>query len=84
MVTYNLLLLIRLVKLVPVKLDDCFMPAILMQTLYIDIFGKGLEYGFRQMVDVINGKNVFQGEHQTYENVREKIHREEYSYKIDI
>lgn len=73
-----------LVKLVPVKLDDCLMPAILMQTLYIDIFGKGLEYGFRQMVDVINGKNVFQEEYQTYENMRAKIHQGEYSYKIDI
>ena len=73
-----------LVKLIPVKLDDCLMPAILMQTLYIDIFGKGLEYGFRQMVDVINGKNVFQGEYQTYENIRARIHRGEYSYKIDI
>ena len=34
-------------KLIPVKLDDCLMPAILMQNLYIDIFGKGLEFGFR-------------------------------------
>ena len=73
-----------LVKLVPVKLDDCLMPAILMQTLYIDIFGKGLEFGFRQMVDVINNKNVFRKEFQTYENMRAKIHRGEYSYKIDI
>ncbi len=73
-----------LVKLIPVKLDDCMMPAILMQTLYIDIFGKGLEFGFRQMVDVINGENVFQGEYQTYENLRAKIHCEEYGYIIDI
>src|SRR5579872_2215754 len=25
-------------QLIPVKLDDCFMPAVLLQTLYIDIF----------------------------------------------
>lgn len=58
------------VKLIPVKLDDCLMPAILMQSLYIDIYGKGLEFGFRQMVDVINNKNTFTLTQQTYENVR--------------
>ena len=30
-------------KLIPVKIDDCLMPDILLQTLYVDIFGKGLE-----------------------------------------
>ncbi len=57
-------------QLIPVKLDDCFMPAVLLQTLYIDIFGSGLEYGLRQMVDVINKKNALKLVGQTYENVR--------------
>jgi len=57
-------------QLIPVKLDDCMMPAILLQTLYIDIFGSGLEYGIRQMVDVINRKNTLKLIEQTYENVR--------------
>lgn len=61
------------VKLIPVKLDDCLMPAILLQNLYIDIYGKGLEFGFRQIVDVINNQNTFQEQFQTYENVRGKI-----------
>lgn len=73
-----------MVKLVPVKLDDCLMPTILMQTLYIDIYGKGLEYGFRQIVDVINNNNVFQKEFQTYENLRAKIKAKGNSYKIEI
>jgi hypothetical protein len=59
------------VKLIPVKLDDCLMPAILMQTIYIDIYGKGFDYGLRQIIDIVNKKNVFNtGEIQTYENVR--------------
>ena len=58
------------VKLIPVKLDDCLMPAILLQTLYIDIYGKGLDYGLRQIVDVVNNKNTFSQGEQTYENVR--------------
>lgn len=46
-------------KLIPVKLDDCMMPALLLQTLYIDVFGKGLENAIRQMIDIINGANTF-------------------------
>lgn len=72
------------VKLVPVKLDDCLMPAILLQTLYIDIFGRGLEHGFRQMVDVINNQNTFQSGYQTYENVRATVKQIESGYDIVI
>ena len=72
------------VKLIPVKLDDCLMPAILLQNLYIDIYGKGLEFGFRQIVDVINNQNTFQEQFQTYENVRGKISEIDNGYKIEI
>jgi len=57
-------------RLIPVKLDDCMMPVILLQTLYIDIFGSGMEYGLRQMIDVIDKKNALKLVEQTYENVR--------------
>lgn len=60
-------------KLIPVKLDDCMMPALLLQTLYIDVFGKGLENSIRQIIDVINGTNTFSSHSQTYENVRAYI-----------
>jgi len=65
------------VKLIPIKLDDCLMPAILLQTHYIDIFGKGLTFGFRQMVDIINNQNTFFEEFQSYQNVRGKITKKE-------
>jgi hypothetical protein len=72
-------------KLIPVKLDDCLMPAILMQTLYIDIYGKGPEYGFSQIVDVINNKNTFtQGAVQTYENVRAYITEKNVGKEIEL
>ena len=61
------------VKMIPVKLDDCLMPAILLQSLYIDVFGKGLEVAIRQMVDVIERRNTFRSMTQTYENVRGRI-----------
>lgn len=72
------------VKLVPVKLDDCMMPTILLQNLYIDIFGKGLEVGFRQIVDVINNQNTFQATYQTYENVRAKITKIDKGYRVEV
>jgi len=72
-------------RLIPVKLDDCLMPAILLQTLYVDIFGKGLEFGIRQMIDVINNKNTFQAEYQTYENIRgyiKQVSNDEFELEI--
>jgi len=60
------------IKLIPVKIDDCMMPAILLQTLYIDIFGQGLDVGIRQMVDLINGHNTFHPS-QGFENIRANV-----------
>lgn len=72
------------VKLIPVKLDDCLMPAILLQTLYIDIYGKGMEFGFRQMIDVINNVSTFDHSNQTYENLRGYILKESNDSEIYI
>lgn len=57
-------------KIIPVKLDDCMMPAILLQTLYIDLFGQGPEVALRQMVDVIAGRNVYCPDGGGYQNLR--------------
>ena len=61
------------VKIIPVKLDDCLMPAILLQSLYIDVFGQGLDVAVRQMIDVINGNNTFRPTSQQFHNVRGKV-----------
>ena len=72
------------IKLVPVKLDDCLMPNILIQTVYIDIFGKGLEFGLRQIVDIINNVNTFHSGVQTYENVRGYVMKESTESELHI
>lgn len=72
------------IKLVPVKLDDCLMPDILIQTLYIDIYGKGMEFGLIQIVDVINNVNTFQQGVQTYENVRGYVMKESIESELQI
>lgn len=61
------------VKIIPVKLDDCLMPAILLQSLYIDVFGQGIEVAMRQMIDVINGDNTFRPSNNQFYNIRGKI-----------
>lgn len=48
------------VKIVPVKIDDSMMPTILLQNLYIDVFGQGVETAIRQMIDVASNKNTYQ------------------------
>ena len=70
--------------LIPVKIDDVLMPDILLQTSYVDIFGKGLENGIRQMVDVVNGKNNYQKGPQTYENIRGYVKKEGGSFIIEF
>lgn len=57
-------------KLIPIKLDDCLMPPILLQSLYIDLFGQGLEVALRQIVDITSGKNTFQPGPQQFSNLR--------------
>lgn len=57
-------------KIIPVKMDDCLMPPILMQSLYIDLFGQGLEIALRQIIDVILGKNTFSPGPQAFSNLR--------------
>ena len=57
-------------KIIPVKLDDCLMPRILLQSLYIDLFGQGLEVALRQIVEVSSGKNTFSPGPQEFSNLR--------------
>ncbi len=57
-------------KIIPVKLDDCLMPPILLQTLYIDLFGQGLEVALRQVLDVVSGESTFAPGPQQFSNLR--------------
>lgn len=63
-------------KIIPVKLDDCLMPAILLQSLYIDLFGNGLEVALRQIVDVVSGRNTFKSGIQGFSNLRAYAYNE--------
>lgn len=42
------------IKFIPIKIDDCFPPQILINTLYLDMYNDGFDNTLRNMVDLIN------------------------------
>lgn len=72
-------------KLIPVRLDDCTMPPLLLQTLYIDVYSYGPEVALRQMVDVAQGRNIFRAsENEGFQNVRAHMSKIDKGYQIEI
>lgn len=71
------------IKIIPVKLDACLMPPILFQSLYIDLFGQGLEVALRQIVDVTNGNNTFRLEQERFSNLRAHFYQEGNNIRIE-
>jgi hypothetical protein len=70
-------------KIITVKMDDCMMPPILLQSLYIDLFGQGLEVALRQLVDVTQGKNTFNQGPQEFSNMRAYVSQKGGTFTIE-
>ncbi len=47
-------------KFVPIRIADCNPPSILTDTLYIDLFGVGIDDAIAQMKNVVKGENNYQ------------------------
>ena len=47
------------VKFIPIKIDDCLIPDILFQNMYINLYGYGLQFAVRQIIDVISRNNTY-------------------------
>ena len=47
------------IQFIPIRMDSSIMPALLTQSLYIDLYAQGLDVAIRQIVDVINGNNTY-------------------------
>lgn len=60
-------------KFIPIKIDDCVMPELLLQNLYIDFYNYGFEVGLSQMVSVISGKNTFTSTSHNFSNIIAKL-----------
>jgi hypothetical protein len=59
-------------KMIPVRLDGTLIPALLQQTLYLDLFTNGLDITLRQMCDVIVGKDSFTSP-QSFSNLEAQV-----------
>ena len=72
-------------KFVAVKLDDCVMPAVLTQKVYIDYNGKGEQIALKQMIDVIDERNIFIAYNDTgLKNLNEKQYGEDKEYAFEL
>lgn len=56
-------------RIIPVRVDDSAMPAILMQTLYIDMHTVGLEAAIAQIVSITQGDASFTPQHLGFSNL---------------
>lgn len=70
-------------RIVPVRLDNCIIPAILMQSLYIDLFQNGLEVAIRQITDIASGRNIFTPQFNKVSNLLAFKHREDKNIIIE-
>lgn len=72
------------VKLIPIRLDNSTMPAILLQTIYLDLYTNGLDVTLRQMVDVIEGRNTYKQETKSFSNLYFSTYQKEKELIIEI
>jgi hypothetical protein len=73
----------RKLKFIPIKLDDCAVPAILSQTFYIDVAKNGLDAGLRQLLDVISGGGTYRPDDRPFENLRAFVSQAGGEYRVD-
>lgn len=72
-------------KIIPVRLDDVLLPAVLLQTLYIDIFTQGFETGLRQMIDVASGRSTYRPSGDaSFQNVRAYLSRSPGAIQVEF
>jgi len=71
-------------KLIPVKIDQCKMPAILLQKLYVDAYSNGIEIAIRQVIDVIKGDNTYKESDEVFHNLRAFTITAESDYRVDV
>lgn len=61
-------------KLIPVRIDDCLLPPILSQSLYIDLYTNGFDVALRQIIDIANGMNTFRPQYVSVSNIEAILH----------
>lgn len=60
-------------KFIPIKLDDCSVPSIILQNVFIDFYNYGFDVGISQLISVLKGENAFIPTQKEFKNVVGKI-----------
>ncbi|MCQ8185304.1 toll/interleukin-1 receptor domain-containing protein [Parvularcula maris] len=72
-------------RIIPVRMDGCEMPPLLMQSVYIDLHTKGVERAIHDIESVISGSSTFKPSEEQFENLSFHLSgnpREEMKVKI--
>tara|TARA_B110000208_G_C11663924_1_gene392703 strand:- start:61 stop:837 length:777 start_codon:yes stop_codon:yes gene_type:complete len=64
-------------KVIPIRLDETSMPAILAQNLYIDMYSNGIETTITQIVNVIQGNSTHSSSAQKFSNLTYSLVKED-------
>jgi hypothetical protein len=56
-------------RIIPVRVDGCSMPPLLLQNLYIDMHAHGIEAAILQIVNVVQGNSSFTPQHAGFSNL---------------
>ena len=64
-------------KFITVRISNCAIPQILLNTIYINLFSYGLEVSRRQIIDVINGVNIYRKSEEPFHNIVGHIAKKE-------
>lgn len=70
-------------KFMPIKIDDCIVPDILLQNLHIDFYNYGFDVGLSQLIDVLSGNQHSMTNISKFNNVAAEINSN-YASKIMI
>lgn len=60
-------------RVIPIRLDDCVLPPLLQQYLYIDMFVHGAEVAVRQLTDAIGNAQAFAPPPAIVSNLKAKV-----------
>lgn len=56
-------------KIIPVRVDGAEMPALLLQSLYLDMFSQGIEVTVQQIVNICQGNSAYTPQHVGFSNL---------------
>lgn len=74
----------RQLRFITIRMDISSMPALLTQSLYIDLFSNGLDVALSQIIQVVQGANTFQPQHARCSNLQAVCLHEHQKMRIII